>query len=294
MADGYTISEAAELLGIPQRKVTQLIERGVLQGGLDDRRRWRVYLSAPASVTAVRPPEPTTANGHTARPAEPPAGDAAASQFRDLLAELRHLQERYGQALLALGEARGETAALRGRVEQLERRTDLHLPPAVERDASPAATRFDAGVATPPRPVTPLEAARDMPSRPPVRRRVPRPVETDTRTSDPTGSAPRAPRFGASALSGALARAEDPRPVELPGARAAAEALAEFRRISAITPNQPARRDAIAIEPAEQVPATEPVERAPIPEREPVGRQPVPGAEPAPGPLNRLRRWLSG
>ncbi|MDQ3879841.1 MAG: hypothetical protein M3295_02015, partial [Chloroflexota bacterium] len=41
------------------------------------------------------------------------------SYFRELLSELRHLQERYGQALLALGEARGEAAALRHRLALL-------------------------------------------------------------------------------------------------------------------------------------------------------------------------------
>ena len=51
-----------------------------------------------------------------------------ASPFRELLTEFRNLTERYGQALLALGEARGEVAALRTRVELLEARVDLRLP----------------------------------------------------------------------------------------------------------------------------------------------------------------------
>ena len=50
------------------------------------------------------------------------------SAFRELLTEFRNLTERYGQALLALGEARGEVASLRTRVDLLEARLDLRLP----------------------------------------------------------------------------------------------------------------------------------------------------------------------
>ncbi len=49
------------------------------------------------------------------------------SAFRELLTEFRNLTERYGQALLALGESRGEVASLRGRVELLETRMELRL-----------------------------------------------------------------------------------------------------------------------------------------------------------------------
>jgi hypothetical protein len=55
-------------------------------------------------------------------------GSPDASPFRELLTEFRNLTERYGQALLALGEARGEVAGLRTRVELLEARLDLRLP----------------------------------------------------------------------------------------------------------------------------------------------------------------------
>ena len=54
--------------------------------------------------------------------------EAEASPFRELLTEFRGLTERYGQALLALGEARGEVASLRSRVDVLEARMDLRLP----------------------------------------------------------------------------------------------------------------------------------------------------------------------
>lgn len=121
--NGYSIQEAAEVLGVPKRRVRELVARGVILGSQEDDGELRVFLQPrpPASVQA---------------PAEPEPGFEA-SPFRELLTEFRNLTERYGQALLALGESRGEVAALRGRVDALETRMDLRLgssatPPVVE------------------------------------------------------------------------------------------------------------------------------------------------------------------
>ncbi|HEX2194254.1 MAG TPA: hypothetical protein VHK63_04760 [Candidatus Limnocylindria bacterium] len=124
--DGYTVEQAAEVLGIPQARVWELIARGVLFGAAEGSTDVRVFLRPPATSPAelARDEAPRSADGDR--------GDGGArveaSPFRELLTEFRSLTERYGQALLALGEARGEVAALRGRVELLEARMDMRLP----------------------------------------------------------------------------------------------------------------------------------------------------------------------
>ena len=124
--DGYTVEEAAEVLGIPQGRVWELIARGVLSGAAEGRADMRVFLK-PA---ATQRPGSTSNGGSDDRGDELTQGASAieASPFRELLTEFRNLTERYGQALLALGEARGEVAALRSRVEVLEARMDMRLP----------------------------------------------------------------------------------------------------------------------------------------------------------------------
>src|SRR5687768_15764026 len=120
--DGYSVTEAASVLGVPTERVWELLARGVLSGTPDGETGMRVFLQprpAPAAVNEAPP-----SNGH-GRPRE---ADVEASPFRELLTEFRNLTERYGQALLALGEARGEVASLRSRVDVLEARMDLRLP----------------------------------------------------------------------------------------------------------------------------------------------------------------------
>jgi hypothetical protein len=125
--DGYSVKDAAIVLGIPERRVWELIARGVLSSAPEGPDGMRVFLQprpAPQPVQEARPfqadePAPRH-NGN--------GGTAEMSPFRELLTEFRSLTERYGQALLALGEARGEVAALRTRVELLEARMDLRLP----------------------------------------------------------------------------------------------------------------------------------------------------------------------
>src|SRR5574338_1705047 len=119
--DGYSVTEAASILGVPTEKVWELIARGVLAGAQDGERGMRVFLQGrpqPPIIDAVR-------SADAPPPREP---DRELSPFRELLTEFRNLTERYGQALLALGEARGEVAALRSRVDLLEARIDARLP----------------------------------------------------------------------------------------------------------------------------------------------------------------------
>ncbi|HKO34072.1 MAG TPA: hypothetical protein VJY85_10035 [Candidatus Limnocylindria bacterium] len=128
--DGYSVKDAAVVLGIPERRVWELLARGVLAGAPEGPDGMIVYLqprggaaSVPTSQGSAGPASESSGartNGN--------GGSHELSPFRELLTEFRNLTERYGQALLALGEARGEVAALRGRVELLEARMDLRLP----------------------------------------------------------------------------------------------------------------------------------------------------------------------
>lgn len=121
--DGYTVKEAASILGIPKQRVWELIARGVLAGKSEVSGAMRVFLQPqPPKVVEPAPPvvRPSNGNGN--------GGGISAHDlgpFRELLTEFRNLTERYGQALLALGEARGEVAALRTRVELLETRMEI-------------------------------------------------------------------------------------------------------------------------------------------------------------------------
>ena len=115
--DGYTVDEAAEVLGIPGTRVWELITSGVLAASSEGRSGMRVFLQPR-----------TTTDMESVGSGEPRGSEA--TPFRELLTEFRNLTERYGQALLALGEARGEVASLRGRVELLEARMDVRHAPA--------------------------------------------------------------------------------------------------------------------------------------------------------------------
>src|SRR5918995_6039609 len=120
--EGYSVTEAASILGVPTERVWELLARGVLSGAPEGETGMRVYLQprpAPAPPAAEARPN---GDGGAREP------ERELSPFRELLTEFRNLTERYGQALLALGEARGEVAALRSRVDLLEARMDLRLP----------------------------------------------------------------------------------------------------------------------------------------------------------------------
>jgi hypothetical protein len=201
--DGYTVSEAASVLGVSTERIWELLARGILAGQPEGEAGMRVFLRPrPGPITTAEPEESSRPNGHDAEP----------NPFRELLTEFRNLTERYGQALLALGEARGEVASLRGRVELLEARIDLRLPPpAPAAEARSWTDTADAPAASPPEP------------------EVPAPAPAEPRPSEPKGRRRRGGRGGRSAIAGlaeALARADDPSPSELPPAREAAEAAA--------------------------------------------------------------------
>jgi len=128
--DGYSVKDAAVVLGIPERRVWELLARGVLAGAPEGPDGMIVYLqprgTAPSVATSQAAAGPASESSGARTNGN--GGSHELSPFRELLTEFRNLTERYGQALLALGEARGEVAALRGRVELLEARMDLRLP----------------------------------------------------------------------------------------------------------------------------------------------------------------------
>ncbi len=116
---GYSVTEAASVLGVPTERVWELLARGVLVGEPEGESGMRVFLQPrPAPAPDLPVDEPARPNGP----------ERELSPFRELLTEFRSLTERYGQALLALGESRGEVASLRSRVDLLEARIDLRLP----------------------------------------------------------------------------------------------------------------------------------------------------------------------
>jgi hypothetical protein len=272
--DGYSVKDAALLLGVKERRVWELIARGVLSSTQEGPEGVRVFLQ-PRPSRAAPDPQSREPRIYRADDPEPPprqngnGGSHEMSPFRELLTEFRNLTERYGQALLALGEARGEVSALRSRVELLEARMDLRLPSA--RPASTVAWEIPAYTATEPEPepepqapaieaeprapldpdAIPAEAAVEEPEVGPIRAdSAPEPVieGAEPAAAEPIDTSPReAPsaarrrraetrrkkiKGGRSALVGiaeALARAEDPTLAELPGAQEAAEALAALQ-----------------------------------------------------------------
>ena len=257
--DGYTVKEAAAALGVPKKRVWELVARGVLNGRREGDRGMRVYLQ-PSDL-----PDDDDEGGHpersgrtdaprtrepVARPAPVSEPIVEASPFRELLTEFRNLTERYGQALLALGEARGEVAALRSRVELLEARMDLRLP---------------GGAPIPPVSWRTPEPIVDEPIAPPLEPEAAGTGDADAADAHPVDEEPARGRRGRRRLGGpgileALARAEDPALAELPGAREAGEAMAAFDAEAAsaeesATPSEPPPRV-----PAEPEPEPEPAQ----------------------------------
>jgi hypothetical protein len=200
--DGYSVTEAASVLGVPIERVWELLARGVLAGTPEGETGMRVFLQPrPAAAPAAGGPSP--ANGGGAEP------ERELSPFRELLTEFRNLTERYGQALLALGESRGEVAALRSRVDLLETRMDMGLP-------GPGAQRMAAGWAGGAQPygfeqsVIPTATTPSEPASGPE----------ESADAEEHRARPRGPRRATESFAEALARAEDPSPPELPAAEA--------------------------------------------------------------------------
>src|SRR5688572_4142255 len=206
--EGYSVTEAASVLGVPTERVWELLARGVLSGAPEGETGMRVYLQprpAPAPPDAKRP------NGDGRR------DEPELSPFRELLTEFRGLTERYGQALLALGEARGEVATLRSRVDLLEARMDMRLPASAP---SPAASWSSTPMPFPAeRAVVPTAPAPHEPSV----------VEEPGAGEEEPRSRTRGPRRATESFAEALARAEDPSVPELPGAAETAAAMATLR-----------------------------------------------------------------
>jgi len=240
--EGYSVTEAASVLGVPTERVWELLARGVLAGTPEGETGMRVFLQPrPAPMAA----EPRPPNGVAREP------ERELSPFRELLTEFRNLTERYGQALLALGEARGEVAALRSRVDLLEARMELRLPLA----STPAAW---------PAPPAEMPVERHVvPPSPPAGAEAPAEHPTDATPGRGVGDAapdigeelhpdeehrvrPRGPRRATERFAAALARAEDPSLPDLPPGFDAAD-------------GGPDEADAVEARLPREVPAAEPV-----------------------------------
>ena len=224
--DGYTVEEAASVLGVPRERVWELLARGILSGSTDLGGSMRVRLksdsaAAPSTATVERPTDPVT------------GPSAELTPFRELLTEFRSLTERYGQALLALGEARGEVAGLRSRVDMLEARVDLRLPSG----AAPISSSWSATpwpipserVVEPPSPRTPA-ATRSAEGATTMEHDEADASRADADEGAPHRRRPRAGRRATERFADALARAQDPSIPELPGAAETAAALAAMRQ----------------------------------------------------------------
>ena len=249
--EGYSVTEAASVLGVPTERVWELLARGVLSGVPDGETGMRVFLQPRPAPPAVE--EPRRSNGHpNARET-----DGEASPFRELLTEFRGLTERYGQALLALGEARGEVASLRSRVDVLEARMDLRLPYASPPSSDPA-WGGPSRTSSEPRPRAPEHADAEVDDE--------HEVERSARRKRGRGHA-------TDEFADALARAEDPSPAVLRdrvrGAPAAAvqpdrdEAIAEAEVADAGLPRElPPAETMTDIEPEAEPAIVEPEARA--------------------------------
>lgn len=249
---GYSVTEAASVLGVPTERVWELLARGILSGTSDGETGMRVFLQPrPAPAPAPAAAEPSPGNGGAREP------ERELSPFRELLTEFRNLTERYGQALLALGESRGEVAALRSRVDLLEARMDLRLSseaaaPAWPSTPMPLPTERQVATGAAQRPLAGAESERVD-------------EEEDHRARR------RGPRRATQSFAEALARAEDPSIPELPGRAGAAAPASQVEvtlpRDAAIAepmplPEEPKPPSAEPVIAAEAQPLSEPETRA--------------------------------
>lgn len=272
--EGYSVTEAASVLGVPTERVWELLARGILAGAPDGETGMRVFLQ-PRPTPAAPAPAPQMGHAGSANQAREPEREM--SPFRELLSEFRNLTERYGQALLALGESRGEVASLRSRVDMLEARIELRLPP-----AGPAPS---AGWPPP----MPQEIERRVEPAAPSVGEAAHATEADEEARSRRRKAKRATE----SFAEALARAEDPTAPELPGADEAAAAIAALREEGGTRPEAAAPEATLPHElpVAEPMPVAEEAEpeRAEPEEPEPEPEEPEATAappEPAPEPLD--------
>ena len=234
MMDGYSVTEAASVLGVPTERVWELLARGVLAGRPEGETGMRVFLQPRPSATPPSPvdePAPGPGNG---------SDRAELSPFRELLTEFRNLTERYGQALLALGEARGEVASLRSRVDLLEARMELRLP----------LGSVTAGTGPWPSAPYATEPARPMP-----------PLEHEPGAAEDEGPRGllRGPRRATQTFAKARARADDPSEADLPQAGEVGHAPPDVEAVAAAEPTLPRE-----VAPADAVPVADEAVEAPI------------------------------
>ena len=272
--EGYSVTEAASVLGVPTERVWELLARGVLSGAAEGETGMRVYLQPRPAPAPVEPKAPN-GNGGTGEP------ERELSPFRELLTEFRNLTERYGQALLALGEARGEVAALRSRVDLLEARMDLRLPMGPPQSAGWSSAPMPAPIeravmAAQPESASPAAAGSAVEAT--AEALAEAPVEAEP-SEEERRSRARGPRRATESFAEALARAEDPSPPELPGGTEAAAAVAASPPPAEDAadiglPGEVAAADAIPVSDTEALVDDEPAPVAAVPE--PVDLTPEP------------------
>jgi hypothetical protein len=221
--EGYSVTEAASVLGVPTERVWELLARGVLSGAPEGETGMRVFLQ-PRPAPPAAEPKPANGGGE-------PEPQRELSPFRELLSEFRNLTERYGQALLALGEARGEVAALRSRVDLLEARMDLRLPGGASAAPPVGWTQPMPSQPPPAPPASPEPDAQAPPEAAPAADE--RAVAAEEEASggadaghdrepasetEPRAARRSSPREAIASFAEALARAQDPSAPELPPA----------------------------------------------------------------------------
>ena len=90
MMDGYSITEAASVLGVPTDRVWELLARGVLAGAPEGETGMRVFLQprpAPAPVTASFTDDPATQRSN--------GPERELSPFRELLTDIKANPKKY-------------------------------------------------------------------------------------------------------------------------------------------------------------------------------------------------------
>jgi excisionase family DNA binding protein len=126
--EAYSTAEAAKILRLTTRRVTQMLERGELEGAKDGRGRWRVSQRAVHALLPDRPARDTPRDA----PPEPRESHQEAAELRsrleDLQRELGRLEGRLELTEVAESTMRQERERLiadlereRERAERLER-----------------------------------------------------------------------------------------------------------------------------------------------------------------------------
>jgi len=116
--DYYTPPQAAQILQITRRRVTQMLNAGLLQGEKLENGRWRIPAAAVAALLAKRSRRSAALRGR-------PPVDETLEFLEDRIALLENRLERQADALnRALNHADRIEDELMGRIRELEEELD--------------------------------------------------------------------------------------------------------------------------------------------------------------------------